>query len=87
MGDAMLKPLSPEMKATLVYMQSNGGRLFRWPGGFWAKDEYQLRSNIYFGTSTIQALVRRDLDEYVGYKAHTRGCGEFPIEVVLKESA
>jgi hypothetical protein len=78
-----MKPdLSPEMKMTLAYMQSNGGRLFRWPGGFWAKDEYQLRSNIYFGTSTIQALVRRGLAEYVGYKEHKRG-GEFPVEVVL----
>lgn len=63
-----MKPLSPEMVEVVGRMRAAGGRLVRWPGGFWTTPGQPTRSSTpydvpvwYASTGTVQALARRGL--------------------------
>jgi hypothetical protein len=75
--------LSRTMLAAHRHAMANGGRLRRFPGGFWMRPNAKGRGDgPYFGTSTIEALVARGVAEYTEWK-EGRG-GWFPVEVTVK---
>lgn len=71
------------MKAALLALASNGGKLYRHPGGFWCQEKVGPRTSAYFGTPTIAGLRARGYVEYTEWR-DGKG-GQFPIEVSLKE--
>jgi hypothetical protein len=73
----MAKKLTPEMYRLIEFMELNGGKVKRFPGGFWGSG----KNGGWFGTSTVQALVFRGMAEYSDWKVG-RG-GRFPIEAKL----
>ena len=75
--------LSPEMlRARDLALREGGGKLHRFPGGFW---RVAAAHSAWFGTSTVQALVRRGAAEYTEWRRHGSGEGsQFPIEVTFK---
>ena len=75
--------LSPKMLVVIEHMRKHGGKLVRYPGGYWADEGWHAWHGPCYGTSTIQALVRRGVAEYVVWK-DGRGGTKFPIEVALK---
>jgi hypothetical protein len=59
------------------YAQANGGKLTRYAGGFWCGRSG--REGYSFGTSTVEALVKRKVAHYTQFKeSHGRS---FPIEM------
>lgn len=78
--------LSTTMRAAIDYAQRNGGKLIRYPGGFWAPEGWRQGHGNHFGASTIQALVSRGIAEYTGWQDRSSG-GRFPIEVTVNVSA
>lgn len=78
--------LSPRMQAAFNHMQQNGGKLKRFPGGYWAREGWSWSNRgPSFGTSTIEALVSRDVAYYSDWK-DGRG-GQFPVEVKICDKA
>jgi hypothetical protein len=71
----MKTKISPEMKRCLDWIETCGGTITRYPGGFWYPDGDGRPS---FGTTTIEALVKRGKLEYCDWKeSHGR---KFPIK-------
>ncbi len=71
----MKTEISGTMRAALHFSVQYGGELTRYPGGFWAGNDGV--KEVWFGTSTVEALVKRGLMEYVEWKeTHGR---KFPI--------
>lgn len=65
----------------LNYMQSNGGVVRRYPGGFWrVKPAAEL--DIWWGVSTVDALVKRGVAEYFEHQQNYYG-GSFPVAARL----
>ena len=82
----MNNKLSKEMNNCIDYMLLvSDKRLIRYPGGFWADDGWK-HDDVWFNTSTIEALVKRGLIEYTTWKEGKRG-GSFPIECKLTNNA
>jgi hypothetical protein len=54
--------------------------LVRFPGGFWSHRDWQMHQGAWFGTSTINAIVKRGAGEYSAWKERKDG-SKFPIEV------
>lgn len=75
--------LSHEMKNCITFARSGNGKLYRQPGGFWKKEEFEPYG-ISYGTPTIEALVKRGLAEYTEWKDGRRG--RFPVVVEIKEN-
>jgi len=75
--------LSPSMEACRRYAANNGNVLMRYQGGFWAKREWSgPRSDAaWFGTPTVEALVKRGVAEYTDWQEGRYG--RFPIELTL----
>lgn len=77
--------LSPTMQKALQHARWSGGKLVRHPGGFWIPPDLGISNNkakkhgLWFGTSTVQALVQRGLMHYSRWKEGRKG--KFPIEV------
>jgi len=76
------KKLSPTMLQAIEHMKANNGKLFRYPGGYWAPANW-LWFEPSFGTSTIEALVQRGIAHYTEWKKHSKSDGQFPIQVEL----
>lgn len=74
--------LSPTMQACVEYAQQHGGKLARYPGGFWCRAGLETWASPWFGTSTVEALVKRGVAEYTRRKDGKHG--GFPIEVTIK---
>jgi|ERR1017187_3404434 hypothetical protein len=77
-GPGSLQPvrsaLSPEMKRCLERVKAHDGTITRYPGGFWCVDSSELT----YGTTTVEALVKRGRLEYCEWKeSHGR---KFPIK-------
>ncbi len=63
----MKSKLSPTMREAIDYALARDGCLYRHPGGFWAERDWQLKpgcSEKWFSTSTIKALIKRDVAIY-----------------------
>jgi hypothetical protein len=73
--------LSPEMVDCYEFAAANGGKLHREAGGFWCGRNG--RSGPTFGTSTVQALVKRNVATYSVWKDRERGY-PFSVEMTVK---
>ena len=78
MGD-----LSETMQGALAHAKANGGSLVRYPDGFWCRDGLMDHAVPWWGTSTVQALVKRGVMQYSEWResANTR----FPIRASIIE--
>lgn len=76
--------LSPTMRSAINYARNFNNKIVRYPGGYWARENWSGSSEHYFGTTTIQALVSRGLAEYTQWQ---EGKSRFPIEITLTELA
>lgn len=77
----MAADLSPTMSAALSYALTHGG-LHRFPGGFWARQDWPGQTERWFGSSTVAALVSRGHLEYSEW--HESGRSRFPIAARVK---
>jgi len=79
-----MKPatFSPEMRAAIDCALEHGGKLIRYPGGFWSYEGWGLHHGVYFGTTTIEAIVKRGAGEYTNQQRRRDG-STFPIEVTV----
>jgi len=77
-----MKPqLSPSMQGALAHALNHGAKLVRFPGGFWAREGWKLHTGLWYGTSTIEALVARGRMEYTKWQEGKHG--RFPIEATV----
>ncbi len=76
--------LSATMKNALEYMKANGGKIYRYRGGFWAKEGWQLPEP-YFGTKTISALESRHLIAFTKWQEGRDY--RFPVEATLLDDS
>jgi hypothetical protein len=76
-----VKPLTSTMLDCLDYCRTNGGSIHRHPGGFWGALAFERFAS--YGTSTVEALVRRGELEYTEWKE--RKFGPFPITAAIKQ--
>ena len=75
-----LAGLSPTMRNALRTMNESGG-LKRLPGGFWIRASAAgLHGEVTFGTTTVEALVRRRRASYTEWK----GDPKFPIKAEVR---
>ena len=72
--------LSPEMRKAVAHMKAFGNnKVTRYPGGYWRVGMgFQFTD---FGTTTIQALVKRGVAKYTAWQEGRNG--KFPIEATL----
>lgn len=77
--------ISETMHAAVQFAWKNGGKLTRHPGGFWrdAGPTMDRWGGTWFGTPTIEALVKRGLATYTQWKES--GNRRFPIEMTMIE--
>ena len=75
--------ISQKMQEAMLYALVNGGKLCRYRGGFWAKENWHNGQHPWFGTSTVKALVSRGLMLYTEW--HEGHSGRFPIAAVVSE--
>ena len=76
--------LSITMLECLALMKENGGKIVRFPGGFWAQEGWNHHGQS-FGSSTIEAMISRGLASYTAWQKHGIGIGKFPVEATLLE--
>ena len=72
-----------KMEEALLYALKNGGTLRRYPGGFWAMENWRTGQYPWFGTSTIKGLVSRGLMSFMEW--HEGRKGFFPVTAVALE--
>jgi len=58
----------------------NDAVLVRFPGGFWSHRGWVQYEGPSWGTTTIEAIVKRGAGEYIKWQDRRSG-GKFPIEV------
>lgn len=79
------KVLSPTMQDCYDYASANGGVLVRFPGGYHQLVEWKIdtleRVSKAWGTSTIEALVKRGYARYTKWQDGKKK--PFPIEVTM----
>lgn len=82
----MKDELSPTMRSALACAKAYGGKIVRYPGGYWAREGWMQNGDrsASYGTSTIQGLVDRERLEYTKFQQHKKGGGSFPIEATVK---
>ena len=71
--------LSPEMKRCLEFVRKEGGSIYRFPGGYWAQENWRDVGGRSFGTTTVEALISRGLLVYSAWNESKR----FPIQATL----
>lgn len=72
--------LTPVMLKCMEFIREGDGSIYRHPGGFWGHAAFKLHES--FGTSTVEALVKRGVLEYVEWQ-EGRG-GRFPIRATRR---
>ena len=77
----MAEKLSSTMEDAVSIAKENGGKLSRYPGGFWCRPGLKSYERPWFGTTTIQALVSRGVFTYSQWFNGTHS--RFPVEVTL----
>jgi hypothetical protein len=76
--------VSKKMEQAMFYALANGGKLRRYPGGFWAMESWQPGQAPWFGGSTITAIVSRGLMVFTEW--HEGRKGLFPVAAVTAQS-
>lgn len=74
--------LTATMHDAVAYAQKHGGKMVRYPGGFWAREGWKGFERPWFGSPTVNALVDRGVTEFTNWKEGKRS--RFPIEAKLK---
>lgn len=74
------------MQQLVDYMRKHGGKVYRHPGGFWGHQQWSAHDRLWFGTSSVDALVSRGVATYTEWKEGRRGNGRFPIEATLSKA-
>lgn len=74
--------LSPEMQRCVAFIQAHGLMIHRYPGGYWAEQGWNTFTE-HYGTSTVQALVKRNVLFYDQWQESRQG--KFPIRATLTE--
>ena len=78
--------LSPEMAKALEAAKDAGGKLRRFPGGFWYPSD--KAQGEWFGTTTVEALVKRGAMTYSRWQQrHWPNLKPFPIEATVRGMA
>lgn len=85
----MSAKLSTVMQAAVDHARENGGKLCRYPGGFWMKpgldwqatERGSLVDGVWFGTTTVQALIQRKAAEVSKWNQNARG--KFAVEITI----
>lgn len=76
--------LSPRMLECLAFISRHGLSITRYPGGFWAQAGWKGEHyGEWFGTSTIEALVKRHMLFYDQWQESR--AGKFPIRATMTE--
>lgn len=77
--------LSPKMESAIKHMARHGNKMVRYPGGYWADENWHAWHGPCWGTPTIEAIVSRG---YAAYSVWKDGrSGKFPIECTLTPAA
>lgn len=77
---------SPTMRAAIDHALLHGGGLpertvlIRFPSGFWSHNGWRLHEGPYWGTTTIEAIVKRGAGTYSQWQTR-KDESRFPIEV------
>lgn len=74
--------LSLTMQDALDYAIEHGGKLKRFPGGFWCRGDLEAWSRPWFGTTTVDALVTRGRMAYTDWVEGKHG--RFPVEASIE---
>jgi len=77
--------ISKKMQQAMLYAMVNGGKLCRYPGGFWAMENWRHGQYPWFGASTVKALVSRGLMSYAEWQEGRKG--RFPVAAIVSEPA
>lgn len=72
--------ISKTMRIAIELAKEHGGKLTRYPGGFWGGPDWNGERHV--GTTTIEALVKRGMMTYTNYQTG-RDRRPFPIEATL----
>lgn len=75
--------ISKKMQQAMLYTLANGGKLCRYRGGFWAKENWRKGQYPWFGASTVKALVSRRLMSYTEWRDGRKG--PFPVAAAVSE--
>jgi len=75
--------LSEEMQRAVAFAKEHGGKLHRHQGGFWSHPEFKQWQDKWFGTSTVEALVKRGAGTYTAHKERGGDRGSFPVEFTV----
>lgn len=80
--------LSKTMIACLAYVHEHGGKIHRHQGGFWAHANWKNDRTdlVWFGATTIEALVKRGQLAYDLWAQNNRGTGTFPVRAAIPVS-
>lgn len=71
--------LTRTMQTALAFANKHGGKLERYPGGFWMEPKHTgSTAKQWFGTSTVHALVTRGVMEYTAWQEGRNF--KFPVE-------
>lgn len=81
--------MTKTMQDALAYAKQNGGKLCRYPGGFWMREGLQgtavergtLQDEVWFSSQTIQGLLKRKAVSAVQFRQNASG--EFPVMVAV----
>lgn len=75
------RPISGVMAAALACAYEHGGKLTRHQGGYWAYHGWRHGNGEYFGTTTVNGLVKRGRLRVTEWK---QGRGDrFPVEAEI----
>jgi hypothetical protein len=80
-----VRTLEERMTEAVAHARESGGRLVRYPGGFWARQGLKTWAKPWFGPSAIEALVANGTMAYSEWE--TSGNYDRPVEVVLLEKS
>jgi hypothetical protein len=70
------------MSALCEWIKERGGIITRFPGGFWTVEPWGQKT---WGTSSVEALVKRGVLEYCEWKENRNG--RFPIRARMTPNA
>jgi len=72
------------MHRAIGYANRHGGKLHRSPGGYWAEKGFDPDKHpdaTYFGTNTVDGMVKRGIGTYTSHRTNSRG--DFAVEFTL----
>ena len=78
----MKDQLTPKMIEVIEHMKRHNNKIVRYPGGYWASEDWHMWQGPCFGTPTVEAIIRRGYAKYTVWREGKSG-NKFPIEAEL----